>query len=771
MADAFLMVVDGAGTVTGWSPEAERRFGLTSAEAEGRRMADVLARGRRSEGGGKGAEGLRLLPLEGADWEVRAAGQDGTALGRALLDVLFTQGHVRVYVLDPDLTVLRVSDPTEDGAVADRRVGRPFGDAAGFEDRRRVHRYLKEVLDTGTPGVERSFRARPESRGGRWRTISLTASRLQEGHGAGPGAEGRILGLAVCATDITERTRRQGRDEALAAVREKVGSTLDVEATCRLLVDALVPGYADVGTVEVVDSVLRGENPRTGPLDRGVPLRRGAYAGSEAPAHPVGDVRAVPPGTPYQRALTDLRARVVPLAELPWADADPARARSVRSIGAHSMLLAPLSLRGAVLGLISLYRCGDSEPFTEEDVPAAAAMASRTALGIDNARRYVREYTIASTLQRRLLPQRPAAQPAVETGHLLLPGGGSGCWFDTISLSGARTGLVIGEVAEHGIHAATAMGQLRTAIQALAPLDLEPDELLARLYDTAARLAEERAQLPPSDPLHRERLTATCAYAVYDPFAETCTIASAGHPAPLVVGPDSRSYIAGLPVGPPLGTVDREPVAASTFPLREGSLLALYSSALQSHAEPSSGVLRQAFARPERPLRELCDEASYVLPDTPEIRGAALLLARTRAMPADRYGAWELPYDKTAPATARRLTHKRLSDWQLDGDTGEATELIVSELVTNAVRYGRPPVELRLILDRGLTCEIRDGSTTAPHMKYAGAVDEGGRGLFIISQLATLWGTRYASEGKTVWSEQALPEPESEQALPEPDGE
>ncbi|MEV3946442.1 SpoIIE family protein phosphatase [Streptomyces halstedii] len=475
----------------------------------------------------------------------------------------------------------------------------------------------------------------------------------------------------------------------------------------------------------------------------------------------MGDVRPVVHGTPYQRALSDLRARVVPLSDVSWSEADPERIRILREFGAHSLLLAPMSLRGTVLGLLSLYRCGDAEAFTEEDIPVAAAMASRTALGIDNARRYVHEFTVASTLQRRLLPQLPEDQPAVETHHLLLPGRASGSWYDTISLPGARTALVIGEVSERGLQASTTMGQLRTVVHALAALDLEPDELLARLYDTVARLARERAQLPASDPLHREALAATCAYAVYDPFTETCAMASAGHPAPLVVDPDGTTGVADLPIGPPLGSTTQEPVAAATFPLRQGSVLALGSGALSEHLAPPSGALRQVLAHPDRPLRELCDEAAYALPDSAELHGSVLLLARTRTMPAERYAAWELPYDTSAPATARRLTSRRLADWNLDDDTGEATELIVSEMVTNAVRYGRPPVNLRLILDRGLTCEIRDGSTTAPHMKYAGAVDEGGRGLFIVSQLATVWGTRYAPGGKTVWSEQTLPPDEA----------
>ncbi|MER5552888.1 SpoIIE family protein phosphatase [Streptomyces sp. NPDC002793] len=777
MADAPLMVVDGTGVITGWSRAAERRFGTSTADALGLRVMDVLA-GEREAAHGNGGEagaGLRLEPVAGAGWAFREAGGSGgpgvggDVVGRALLDVLFTQARVRVHVLDPELRLLKISDPAVDPAPGtgstpgsgtdetERLRGRPFRDVCAFEEPERVEDFVREVLRTGVPGVERPFRARSDDRTGARRTLALTAFRLQEGHGVRQSDEGAVLGAAVSVVDVSEQVRRLGRDMALAAVRDSVGRTLDVDATCRDLVGALVPGYADVGVVEVVDAVLRGETPEPGPLAPDVPLRRAAYGGGNQAAHPVGDVRSVAIGTPYQRVLSDLRARVHPLEDIPWADADAVRARSIRRDAAHTLLLAPLTLRGAVLGLVSLYRCGDSEPFTEEDVPVVAAMASRAALGIDNARRYVHEYTIASALQRRLLPQSPSPQPAVETDHLLLPGGGAGTWFDTIALSGARTALVIGEVAAGGIHAATAMGQLRTVVHALAALDLEPDELLARLYDTAARLAEERAQLPKSDALHREPLAATCAYAVYDPFTETCTVASAGHPAPLVVEPGGDAFVVGLPVGPPLGTADRTPVAEVSFPLREGSLFVLHSSELRGHAQPSSGALRQALTPTDRSMRELCDAVAHALPDSDDLPGAALLLARTHAMPEGRYGAWELPYDRTAPATARRLTSKAMADWHLDGDTADATELIVSELVTNAVRYGRPPVELRLILDRGLTCEIRDGSTTAPYMKYAGAVDEGGRGLFIISQLASLWGTRYAPEGKTVWSEQTIP--------------
>lgn len=80
----------------------------------------------------------------------------------------------------------------------------------------------------------------------------------------------------------------------------------------------------------------------------------------------------------------------------------------------------------------------------------------------------------------------------------------------------------------------------------------------------------------------------------------------------------------------------------------------------------------------------------------------------------------------------------------------------MSELVTNAVRYGNPPLEMRMINDRALTCEVRDTSPAAPHLRHARTIDEGGRGLFIIAQLAQVWGTRYTADGKTIWTEQAL---------------
>ncbi|WP_237523477.1 MULTISPECIES: ATP-binding SpoIIE family protein phosphatase, partial [Streptomyces] len=487
-------------------------------------------------------------------------------------------------------------------------------------------------------------------------------------------------------------------------------------------------------------------------------VREVAEGGTGGPGRAAGTTRHLPVRTPYALAAADLRARLVPLGpDTPWLGTDPHGAQAVAETGAHSLIVVPLTLRGAVLGLVSLYRCGASEPFDEDDVSLAVTAATRASLAIDNARRYEREHVIASTVQRRLLPQAERQQAAVDTAHVLLPGRDSGCWFDTIALSGARTALVVGGVAGEGLQSAIAMGQLRTVIQALAGLDLEPEEVLARLKDTADRLADERASLPPADGLHGEPLSAGCVYGVYDPFTRTCTVARAGHPAPLIVGPDGRAVPLEVPEGPGLFSADSALFAPAVVTLEEGSLLAFCTAELLSGDRAPERITR-ALARPGRSLQQLGDDIVYALPDDTRAAGAALLLARTGTVSDHLVATWDLADEATTPATARVLVRDRLQGWGLDEDTVDATELIVSELVTNAVRYGTPPLRLRLLLDSTLTCEVHDGSTAAPHLRHARTVDEGGRGLFIVSRLASHWGARHGPDGKVLWTEQELPD-------------
>ncbi|MEU6773095.1 SpoIIE family protein phosphatase [Streptomyces sp. NPDC046759] len=672
------------------------------------------------------------------------------------METLFRQSPTGLLILDRQLRILRINitRPALHKPPFDQIVGRRLTDVYDLSAPGEVEAMLHGVLESGAPARNRLVGLRAKGSPGPEYVFSVSASRLED-------SQGRIWGVLTEMLDVTEREKVGARLRVLAYVREHVGRTLDVVATCEELVQAVVPDVADIAVVEVVDAVLRGEEPPPGPLGPEVPLRRAAFAhrGGEVQnqAHPVGDVRPLPFPTPYTQTLTDLKPRLVALGpDTPWLAADSPRAEAIRASGARVLLTAPLTLRGTVLGLLSMYRTGQADVYDEDDVTLALAVAAHTTLCIDNARRYTREHTIALTVQRHILLPHPASPTTVETAHMHVPsevGGGGG--FDTFALSGARTALMIGEVAGQGIHAAITMGQVRTAAHSLASLDLEPDEILARLNDTAVSLAEERVALPPGDPLP---LTGSCAYAVHDALARTCTIALAGHPPPVIAHPDGTTEIPDLPAGPPLGTAEGPPFAATTLSVADGSVLAFYTASLP-HASRSPDTLQRVLAHPERPLRDLCDDVLYRLRNDIRDNDVILLLARTHPFPADQVAAWHLDHDPKAVATARAHARHQLIRWRVDEETAYTTEMIVSELVTNAVRYGTPPVRLRLIKDRTLTCEVLDSNSLAPRLRHAKTVDEGGRGLFIIAQLAQNWGVRYTLDGKTVWAEQTLPPP------------
>ncbi|WTH12748.1 SpoIIE family protein phosphatase [Streptomyces sp. NBC_01578] len=693
-----------------------------------------------------------------------AGGDAGDWAGGAILDALFTQSPVGLHVLDTELRVVRVNAAAWGMRVvpAEDLVGLHFAEAyAGLSALDEVEAVLRGVLESGVPVREYLFRARLAANQGRERCGSASVFRLHD-------PQGTVLGLAVTVVEVTEQEQARARLRVLNTVRERVGQTLDVIATCQELVEALVPRFADVAMVDVVDAVVHGEESPTGPLAEDVALRRAALQardGLQVQDHPVADVRSMNLLTPYAQAMSDFRPRLVALSpDTPWLDAS--RAREVRAAGAHTLIVAPLALRGTALGVLSLIRTDGSDPYDEDDVGLAVDVASHTALCIDNARRFTREYTIAATVQRYQLPRYPASHSTVETAHLHVPGaGGGGGWFDSIPLSGARTALVVGEVAGHGIQTAITMGQLRTVIRSLAAMDLQPDELLARLNDTAAFLAAERAALPPGDALHRQPLSASCVYAVYDPVTRTCTFARAGHTPPVIIRPDSSTEVPDSNEGPVLGGAEGPPFAATTTDLPHGSTLALYTPAIwpapPAESDDAPALLHDVLTQPGRPLKDLCDDILHTLRSKDRPGDAVLLLARTRPFPARSLATWLLEHDPPAAATARAHTRRTLADWNVDEDTAYAAELIVSELVTNAIRYGAPPMQLRLIKDRTLTCEVHDDGATSPRLRHARTVDEEGRGLFIVAQLAQRWGTRYTTEGKTVWSEQTLPTPAS----------
>ncbi|MGW3146923.1 SpoIIE family protein phosphatase [Streptomyces sp. NPDC001177] len=544
------------------------------------------------------------------------------------------------------------------------------------------------------------------------------------------------------------------RLELLSEASARIGTTLDVRRTAEELAETAIPRLADFVTIDLPEAVLRGEASADPESD----LRRTVVRGirDDLPFSPVGTRIDFAPTTPQLRCLTSRQAVLEPDLEIAagWLAQDPELTERLPA-SVHSLITVPLVARGVVLGVASFYRSQDPAPFGDDDRSLAQELAARAALSMDNARRYTHERAMVLALQRSLLPHGLPDQDAVDVAHRYMPAESDvgGDWYDVIPLSGNRVGLFVGDVIGHGMLSAATMGRLRTAARSFAELDFPPDEVLAHLDNVVGRLDRE-------DPETEDfgMIGATCLYAVYDPTSQQCAMARAGHPPPALVHPDGTVSFPDLPAGPPLG-LGGLPFETTEIHLPEGSRLVLYTDGLiEDRDRDVDEVLRSlcgALAHPEHSPEETCQAVlDLVAPDHP-YDDIALLVARTHALALDRIATWDLASDPALVGGVRAGAVRQLADWGLD-ETAFAAELILSELVTNAVRHGAGPIRVRLLHGRNLICEVSDTSSTAPHLRRAATTDEGGRGLFLVAQLSQSWGTRYTAQGKVIWAECAL---------------
>lgn len=703
----------------------------------------------------------------------------------ALLQGLATQSPVGLAIYDTDLRLTWCNTAYE------REIGQPL---AAFRGMRADELYsggsfvspgyprtldgvMHQVIDTGEPILDLNFRGQPPSDPGRDHLWSCAYYRLEDAHG-------HVFGVCEDAFDITDRYRVQERLALLVEAGRRIGTVLDVATTAEEIAEVAVPDFAAAVRVDVTRAAVTGETaavgstadmsllrvaersepgagapdlalPETGPPEaaQAPDASDGAPAASgEAPAPypPVG----YPPGSPQHRSLS-----------------------SGGLVLDEGTLVVPLRAGGGILGLVTFERGVGPDAsgralapdrattFDNGEVALADELTARTAVCIDNARRYTRERTASLALQRQLLPHHLPPQSAVETAYRYLlarrcdrrrrglvrrdpavrhPGRSGGGGRGRARAPGGR---------HHGL--------TRTSVRAFAQLDMAPDELLTRLDDLVGQPAEDRSDAYGGAVETYDVTTgATCLYAVYDPVSRRCVMARAGHLPPAIVEPGGRVSFPDLPAGPPLG-LGGLPFESMEIDLPVGSLLALFTDGLveaRDHdigqgLDALGGVLGGGCAS----LEELCDRAvSELVPGGTSADDTALLLVRTRELDAEQVADWELTAEPVSVGRARELATGQLAAWGLE-ELSFATELVVSELVTNAVRYGGGPLGLRLIRDRTLVCEVSDTGHTSPHLRHSAEDDEGGRGLFIVAQLVQRWGTRYTPTGKTIWTEQTLP--------------
>ncbi|MFE3737592.1 SpoIIE family protein phosphatase [Streptomyces sp. NPDC059096] len=581
------------------------------------------------------------------------------------------------------------------------------------------------------------------------------------------------------APDPAGTARREGdRLRFVGAATRRIARGIDLDEIVLGLCRATVPTFSDAILVYLRDPLPVGDERPVSPFVLRLRRTDRLRLTEEDPENPTSG--ALPPQITegLRLPILDPQSDAMPAAELcevfsggalsevlrgvrpVFGDSAAARAALPELLGAdrivptgHRAILAPLRGRRRVIGAAVFLRRPDRAAFEPNDLLVAAQLATHTALGIDKAVLYGREAYIADELQRTMLPENLPQPTGVRLASRYLPAAETarvgGDWYDAIPLPGSRVALVVGDVMGHSMTSAAIMGQLRTTAQTLAGLDLPPQEVLHHLDEQAQRLGTDRM--------------ATCLYAVYDPVAHRITIANAGHPPPILLHLGGRAEVLRVPPGAPIGVggVDFEAVELDA---PAGATLLLYTDGLVESRlrDVWTGIeqLRERLAATAQltgpdhspPLEALCDDVLDVLGPGDRDDDIALLAARFDGIAPSDVAYWFLDPEDAAPGRARRLARRALARWDLE-ELSDAVELLISEVVTNAVRYAERPVTLRLLRTDVLRCEVGDDSPQLPRQRRARDTDEGGRGLFLVNRLARRWGATRLSTGKVVWFE------------------
>ncbi|MFI1564734.1 SpoIIE family protein phosphatase [Streptomyces sp. NPDC020490] len=793
-----VVVADRDGLVSHWSSGARRLFGVARPDAIGRPAADLLP-----VAGALPEEDDAACEEDGAPCEAYPDG-DGIgpgleasldrvlccpAAGRARLTVpdrdrvdvlwwaypLAGPGTGRLLVLAADAARLNSPDVSRDDAGYER-IAPGFALHTDFPGADELARRLPEILpsmsvadsarivaqilELGYPVLEFSQNERvpvtPD-----WGVPRRAERKARRERAARAAAEGRAVPLEPA---------DEGEDLEYAAVRERleflnevsgrIGTSLDLARTITEVSRAVVPRFTDVAGTYLREQVVAGEGFPEGVPDTTTMWHRVAVEHTDEPGRwddvvPVGEAMPFPAHTPFFQCMTTGEPVLVPRIseETGHAIASQFEKRDIRPlITGRSMLVVPLKARDVVLGFMILLRHPERPVFNDMDRVTGAELAARAGLVLDNARMYTYQERVAETLQDSMLPHIPPRMAGCDIATRYLPGtllgrvGGD--WFDAVKLPGARTALVVGDVMGHGLNSAAMMGQLRTAVQTMAALDLPPAQLLRNLDDLAQRLGET--------------YLATCLYAVYDPIASELHLANAGHIPPVLVrAEDGRSELLELPTGAPIG-VGGVPFEAVRVRVAPGDRLIMCTDGLVEVRGEDIGVglatLCESAAHPAASMDDACDTVVRAL----NTRGGrkddvALLMVRLAGIAPDDVAEWRLARDPAQAGRARAVVREQLNAWGLTG-LADSAELMAGELVTNALRHahGRS-VELRLVRGDTLLCEVDDDDHDLPTLLSAGPLDESGRGLRVVSTLAREWGASRTKAGKTVWFELSLP--------------
>jgi PAS domain S-box-containing protein len=625
---------------------------------------------------------------------------------------------------------------------------------------------------------------------------------------------GSVEGLVIFGREALRSNQRdQDRYGLLERIGERLAASLELQQTLRRVADTLVPQFADHCFIDLFsgDKLVRRVSRHA--RDWTPPPGTWADVG-ETVEYPAGHFCAKAMARRDAVLIEDVVAdRMKAPSPASKRLGDEVGVTSIIS----APLLARGELLGVMSLALSGVSVRPDPHYDGFDRDLIGAIASRVALAIDNAMLFEEERETALAFQKHLLPgDRPPPLDGLEIAWRYEParpleshGQGiqtqvGGDWYDVIPLSAGRVGLVIGDVEGRGARAAAVMGQLRAALRAFAQDDKPPADILTKLDEwvrtmsTPARTGTAEAEQTP---------LVSVTYFVYDAWSRILSFANAGHQPPLLILDGEVGQLEASGRGAMLGV--RQPGVGGDIRYEEeirelppGSTLVLYTDGLIERRPKDDGdyhsreqareLLYQAVRKAARGDVESIANAAFEAVPGDIDDDVAIVVVRTapsRLQVEER----TFPAEPIMVSEARRLAAETFADWGMLDERSELACLLVSEVVTNVVLHAantptprrefvlegalgvdglggfddtwdmpdltrREPAtkEFTLRLRRGekaVWVEVLDKDMRLPRIRSAGETDEGGRGLYLVDQLAARWGSRPTHDGKAVWFE------------------
>ncbi|SCG70931.1 ATP-binding SpoIIE family protein phosphatase [Micromonospora humi] len=654
---------------------------------------------------------------------------------RAVADVVLSSPVPMALLLGDDLTLLYNDGYAE--LIGDRHpgaLGRPAAEVFAEVWREAgAGEALERVYRLGEPFLERE--------------AVLPADRQAEpavftrGHSPVRDSTGRIVGVLTVSAQTTQLTRQL---QSLSDFAAALSGTLTLDDVARVTLRYCLHSFdadrvsfvVDEGTAWRLVRRIRGEL-----LDE-------------------ADER-LPPLWRRMAADVALPAVVTARSGVPSfvADGQPLREVAADRHDEKIRALAALPLRSTVVRGSLTVGYQSPRPWSPAERALLAASAELIGQAAERARRFETQHGTAQLLQRSMLPERLPDLPRLRIAARYDPGvdgnAAGGDFYDAFLLPTGALGVVLGDVAGHDVQAAARMGQVRAALRALALSDPRPDAVLGGLDRLVASLGTEGGT---------HELFVTVVFGVVDVDRELVTLASAGHPAPLIrrgrAGDGAAAEFVDVPPGPPLGLGGRQRTV--TVPFRPGDTLLLYSDGVverrwQDLAAGLAGLGAAVSAASGGDPRALCAVATAAVPGATEDDVA--VLAVEHAVRPSRSAGMEVPAEPTAPSRVRHWMTAQLTEWQVPDAVVGAAVLCTSELTTNALLHAGTAarVEVDLSAERLLVSVADSGTRGQVTRAQTDTLSSRGRGLGLIEELSDAWGTDPTVRGSTVWFEILIP--------------